>query len=281
VSDHETPFLFTPSVAFAAPGGGLDEFLAQMGQAHVIVAPPDDGAAVEAALRQIPRVGKAESSADGLPIVEVPPSPGAPTGNHPLVIFYSGDGGWRDIDKKIGGYLADHGYFVVGVDALRYFWRKKEPHEMAADLDRLIRHYRSKTHDDGVLLVGYSFGADLLPFMINRMAPDTRAQIRLVSLLGIAEHASFEIRLQGILGASNSDGPATLPELERLKNLPVQCVFGFDEHDSVCAAKELDGIVDRDELHGGHHFDGDYSHIADLIVAADRSRANSSRTDAK
>ncbi len=271
--DHETPFLFTPSPAFAAPGGGLQDFLAQMPQAHLIAGGKDDLAAIDDALRQLPHVGKAEESLDGLPVVEVPPPPGK-GGKQPLVIFYSGDGGWRDIDKKIGGDLSDEGYFVVGVDSLRYFWRKKEPREMAADLDRLIRHYRAKFGDNGVLLLGYSFGADLLPFMVNRMAPDTKAELKLISLLGVSDRGSFEIRLQGILGAKNSDGPQTLPELVKIKNIPIQCVFGFDEPDSVCANKQLDGIVIRDELSGGHHFDGDYGKIADLIVAADKARSD-------
>jgi type IV secretory pathway VirJ component len=271
VTDHETPFLFTPSPIFAAPNGGLQDFVAAMPQAHLIAAGSGNVAAVDAALQQIPRVGKAEASVDGLPIVELQPAAGH-ADNLPIVIFYSGDGGWRDIDKKIGGYLSDSGYFVVGIDSLRYFWRKKDPHEMAADLDRLIRHYRGKARDNGVVLVGYSFGADLLPFMLNRMAADARAEVKLVALLGISERASFEIRLQGILGASNTDGPLTLPELEKLRKIPIQCVFGFDEHDSVCAAKELDGIVTRVELSGGHHFDGDYRHIADLILAADKAR---------
>jgi len=271
VAEHDTPFFFTPSSQFAAPDGGLQEFLSGMDQAHVIPPEPSDFGLVDSAMRQIPHVGKPESSVDKLPIVEVPPAVGQ-TGEHPLVIFYSGDGGWRDIDKRIGGYLSDRGYFVVGVDSLRYFWRRKEPHEMAADLDRLIRHYSDKARQRGVILVGYSFGADLLPFMINRLAPDTRAEVRQVSLVGIADRASFEIRLQGILGAKNTNGPPTLPELQKLKNIPIQCIYGFDEHDSVCAQSQLDGIVDRYEIGGGHHYDGDYMHIANLIVTADQAR---------
>lgn len=273
VTDHETPFLFTPSAAFAAQDGGLDAFLGAMKQAHLIGGDKDDIAAVDDAIRQIPRVGKGESSVDGLPLVELPPAAGQ-AGEHPLVIFYSGDGGWRDIDKKIGSYLAGQGYPVVGIDSLRYFWRKKEPQHMAADLDRLIRHYRSASHPNGVILVGYSFGADLLPFMVNRMAVDTRAEVRLVALLGTSDRASFQIRLQGILGARNTDGPATLPELVKLKDIPVLCVFGANEDDSVCAKKDLDGIVDRQRLMGGHHFDGDYAKAADLIEAADRKRTS-------
>ncbi len=273
VPDHETPWLFTPSAAFAAPGGGLDGFVAAMKQAHVIAGTTDDMTAVDEALKEIPKVGKAESSIEGLPVVEVPPNP-AQAGKHPLVIFYSGDGGWRDIDKKIGAYLADQGYPVIGIDSLRYFWREKKPEAMAADLDRLIRHYRGLAKNNGVILVGYSFGADVLPFMINRMAPETKAEIRLISLLGISEHASFEIRLQGILGAANIDGPPTLPELMKLRGIPIQCVFGATEQDSVCSQKELAATVNRVEMSGGHHFNGDYRDTADLIIGADKSKAS-------
>jgi type IV secretory pathway VirJ component len=143
---------------------------------------------------------------------------------------------------------------------------------MAGDLDRLIRHYRTQSGDNGVILVGYSFGADVLPFMVSRMAPDTRAEVKMLSLMGVSERAAFEIRLQGILGALNTDGPPTLPELLKLKGIPIQCIFGETEKDSVCAQPELDATVNRIELSGGHHFDGDYRHTADLIIAADKIR---------
>ena len=145
---------------------------------------------------------------------------------------------------------------------------------MAADLDRLIRHYHAQAKDHGVILVGYSFGADVIPFMVNLMAPDTKAKVKMLSLMGISDHASFEIRLQGILGALNTDGPPTLPELMKLKGIPIQCVFGEIEKGSVCADKELDAVVTRIELGGGHHFDGDYRHTADLIINADKTRVS-------
>lgn len=268
-----TAFFFTPSAAFAAPDGGMKEFVAGMPQAHPIDGKLDDLAVVDEAMKQLPHVTKAESSVDGLPIVELPPPP-ALAGQHPLVVFYSGDGGWRDIDKKIGAYLAEQGYYVVGIDSLRYFWRKKEPAEMAADLDRLVRHYREQAQRNGVILVGYSFGADIMPFMVSRLSDDTKVEIKLISLLGISQHASFAIRLADIIGGTNTDGPLTLPELMKLKGIPIQCVFGEAEHDSVCTQKELDAVVNRIQMSGGHHFDGDYHHTADLIIAADKIRVS-------
>src|SRR5262245_60453823 len=53
-----------------------------------------------------------------LPLVELEPR--VPLGV--LAVIYSGDGGWRDLDRTVGEWLAAHGIHVVGVDALRYFW---------------------------------------------------------------------------------------------------------------------------------------------------------------
>lgn len=44
-----------------------------------------------------------------------------------MAIIYSGDGGWRDIDSEVGGYLQGEGVPVVGVDSLRYFWTERLP----------------------------------------------------------------------------------------------------------------------------------------------------------
>ena len=41
-----------------------------------------------------------------------------------------------------------------------------------------------------VLLVGYSFGADVLPFVVNRLPPDLRDRVASVSLLGIDSNAA-------------------------------------------------------------------------------------------
>ena len=45
-----------------------------------------------------------------LPLVEIPGPRSDPT----LVLFLSGDGGWRDLDKTIGERLASEGLQVVG-----------------------------------------------------------------------------------------------------------------------------------------------------------------------
>ena len=267
----ETPWVFAPSASFAG-SDALRKFLAAMPESRAIDPLPDRNAVVDEGFRLIPALTASKLATKGLPIAEVPPRDGA-AGARPLVVFYSGDGGWRDIDKQIGGYMAAQGFFVIGFDSLRYLWREKDPATMAADLDSVVRLYADQKKGQGVVLVGYSFGADILPFIYNRMAPDTKNQVKLISLLGIATHASFEIRIEGILGANNTDGPATLPELLKIRGAPVQCIYGTDEDETVCKAKELDRVVDRVDIAGDHHFDGDYRRVADTIMEAAELRS--------
>jgi len=91
---------------------------------------------------------------------------------------------------------------VAGFDSLRYFWGPRTPEELAADLDRVIRYYAAHWSRSEVLLVGYSQGADVLPFALNRLPAATRAKVRLTALLGPGQKASFEFHLTNWIGPS-------------------------------------------------------------------------------
>ncbi|MGG2475679.1 AcvB/VirJ family lysyl-phosphatidylglycerol hydrolase, partial [Rhizobium sp. BR5] len=84
-----------------------------------------------------------------------------------MAVIYSGDGGWRDLDEEVGSALQKQGVPVIGVDALRYFWKEKEPQEVASDLARIIDTYRKEWKVRNVVLIGYSFGADIIPATYN------------------------------------------------------------------------------------------------------------------
>ena len=66
-----------------------------------------------------------------------------------------------------------------------------------------------------MILIGYSFGADILPFAYNRAAPDAeRAHVHRLSLLGLSGSADFVIHVAGWLGVdSERRHPADRPEL--------------------------------------------------------------------
>ncbi|MCX5495290.1 alpha/beta hydrolase [Kaistia dalseonensis] len=218
-------------------------------------------AALEARLERIlaPKSTSDDPLAD-LPLVELEATPKYST----MAVIYSGDGGWRDIDKSIGEALQKQGVPVVGVDSLRYFWSKKEPAQTAADLKRIIDTYTEKWGIDHVVLIGYSFGADILPSAYNNLAVEEKDQVAEISLLGLSPDVDYEISVGEFLGTNSSDGQ-TLPDLKLIKPSLIQCIYGEEEDDTVCP--KLDGTgAELIKTTGGHHFDGDYDALAAKIL---------------
>src|SRR6202035_1778184 len=121
--------------------------------------------------------------------------------------------------------LAASGVPTVGLNSLKYFWTERTPAETAKDVARVMSHYLAAWNKKQVLLVGYSFGADVLPFVVNRLPADLRAKVATVSLLGLDSNASFEVTVADWLG-SDAAGPATRPELAHLGATPVLCIYG-------------------------------------------------------
>jgi type IV secretory pathway VirJ component len=207
------------------------------------------------------RATAAPSDMADLPITEVV----AAGGDHPdtFGILLSGDGGWAGIDKALSTRLARHGLPIVGIDSLRYFWNARTAESTAADLDRVIRRYQAAWRRRRVVLMGYSQGADVLPFILNRLPDGTRASVVSAVALSLSTTATFEFHVTNWIGASG-DQP-TLPEVQRLAHTRLVCVFGRDDRDALCPALQPDAyrIV---ELPGDHHFGGDYDRLTRIVL---------------
>ncbi len=249
-------------------------FVAAVGRADRAAASRPDGAPMQTAqcedysgaLAGID-AERERSGIDELPIVEVPASPAT---SPMFAIIYSGDGGWRDLDRTLADVLASRGVSVVGIDVLRYYWRAKSPRAAAADLARVIRYYRQAWQRQRVILIGFSFGADVLPFLVDRLPSDVRAELSLVTLLSPERTTAFEVEPRGWFGRPSRAGVPVEPMLQRLGTLRVQCIYGADEADtSLCttSAARAHQIVRKP---GGHHFDADYGELANDILAAAR-----------
>src|SRR3984957_11723567 len=196
-----------------------------------------------------------------LPLIEVPHTG---TGNDDLfAVLLSGDGGWAGIDKEVAHSLAERGIPVVGWDTLRYFWTARTPDGLARDLDRTLDYYATAWGRQRVLLIGYSQGADVLPFAVNRLAATARTRILTTTLLGLGRNAAFEFHLSNWVGPAA--GLPILPEYQKMSRTSTLCVFGAGDQDSLCADFPA-GTAGTVELSGGHHFDGDYDGLARMVL---------------
>jgi type IV secretory pathway VirJ component len=158
---------------------------------------------------------------------------------------------------------------VAGVDVLRYFWTQKSPTQASADLARIIRYYQQRWQHRKVVLIGFSFGADVLPLMVNDLPSELRSDISLITLLSPERHTAFEVVATGWLGVHNNAGMAIAPELLKLSGIHIQCFYGSDEGtDSLCTTAEAVKMgVEVVVKPGGHHFDRNYQELADQILA--------------
>ena len=195
-----------------------------------------------------------------LPLVEVRAATSSPT----FAVMLSGDGGWAGLDKNVAAALAKQGVDVVGLDSLRYFWSARNPQSLANDVDRVVRYYAAHWQKTGVVLIGYSQGADVLPFAINRLPPASRQLVTYAVLMGLGTNASFEFHLGNWLGGEKGAIPIK-PEASKLQPYKTLCIYGADEKDSLCP-KLAPGSVEAHVMTGGHHFDGAYVDLASLIL---------------
>ena len=211
----------------------------------------------------IPKAVNPDSLSD-LPITEVPA-----TGKEAdtFAVMISGDGGWAGLDQGVSGELAAHGIPVVGLNSLKYFWHARSADSTANDVTRIIEQYAARWHKPRVLLVGYSFGADVMPFVFNRLPADTRARVASVSLLGLGPAATFEVTVGEWLPGADDKGEPLVPEVERMPAIPLLCVMGDGERNSSCPKLQRPNLTVR-QIGDGHHFGGLDGPIAAAIRAA-------------
>jgi type IV secretory pathway VirJ component len=199
-----------------------------------------------------------------LPLTEVA---SAGTESDLLALHLTGDGGYGVTDQGIATMLAQHGTPVVVLNSLHYFWKAHTPDAVAADVELILRHYLTAWNKQRVALIGYSRGADVLPFVIDRLPQDLKQRITFVAFVGLGSSAEFELHVPGWLGGGGKHEPArpVRPELEKLRGMRLLCFYGSEDSDTLC--RDLDpSWVQCIAVRSGHRIRGNYGPIADALL---------------
>ena len=203
------------------------------------------------------------------PVVEVPPTPGAlpaPGCSDVFAVVISGDGGWGRLVSDVANTLAASGVPVLGLNALRYFWTRRTADEAGVVLSELLERQQGCGGRERVVLVGYSRGADVLPFMVRRLPRAQRRRVALVALLGPGLRAAFTFHvLDWVRDHEKQSQPAVDAEIEKLRGVPVLCVYGADEPRSACPNLPP-GVAAVDRVPGDHHLGHDYHALGERIL---------------
>jgi type IV secretory pathway VirJ component len=259
-----------PVIAIPAPGrcttADLAGALAHFDDARAITPTGGSVELISSVVSQV--LGNLNTTPGGeldLPLIELPATGQDAKKDDRLAIILSGDGGWADIDRQLGEELSKRGVAVVGFDTLKYFWRRKEPAQAAADLERVIAHYSTQWNRKRVVLIGYSFGADVLPFLWENLSTAARAKVSHVALLALSAEASFEITVGGWVGVESKESVPTAPAIRKIAGTHVLCVQAAEDTDDPCPGLKASG-VEALVLPGDHHFDRDYKKLSTLIL---------------
>ncbi len=198
----------------------------------------------------------AQAPAEGvgdLPLITNPAAPGPL-----LAVVLSGDGGWAAGDKSLAKAFASQGVAVVGLDSPRYLEHERTPDEAAHDLARLLRHFLSAWNRDQAIIVGYSRGADIGPFMVARLPAALRKRVKLLVLLGPGQQASFKFSLLDLVRSHpGNDGRPVEPEVAKLRDIPVLCIYGTSDHGAICQSLSQAGLARSLTRNRGHVVHGD------------------------
>lgn len=182
----------------------------------------------------------------------------------PLVVYISGDGGMNGFSNSLIKSLNAKGYAVLALDAKNYFWQKREPREFADAMNSAIALYLKNKKRNSFVVLGYSFGADVTPFLITRLTSALNSKCKNVLMLSPSANTNFEINFLDMLGWGSSKGKNVVNELNKL-SLPFVLFFGKDEKslpvNEVTAHKQV--VI----IEGGHHYDNDIEAVAENLVS--------------
>lgn len=258
-----------PWLAAGSPGAHEIGPPANFGRA---VEAPRDGAVLAAELdalvhRAAPGAAAAlVDKLEDLPVTEIAPQ-GKPDGR--VVLMISGDGGWAGLDKGVAKVLSGHGVRVVGLSSLEYFWHKKTPQETAHAVARILGAYTARYPDARYTLMGYSFGAGVVPVVYNLLPEPLRQRVDAEVLISPDPEGWFDIHIGDWFTTTQHEYNVPLdPEIARTK-IPVICLSGEAEgHKTYCDSLAQRGMAKLVTLPGGHHYEGDYGRLGQVILQA-------------
>jgi type IV secretory pathway VirJ component len=193
-----------------------------------------------------------------LPLLEFPVQGDKPC----LAIVLSGNGGWRSLVSSITKYLNTNHVPVIGFNCMSYF-SKYKPHDLfARDLEKVISFYTEKYKKSKILFIGYSMGAEVLPFALNHFSIEEMAMIQDVIMIAPSQKCTFHDMIVDHL-VDRRRGEFIVPEIQRsgYRKFLIIC----DNGPFALCRKDLPVYTETITLGGGHHIGKNYALLSKTI----------------
>lgn len=181
-------------------------------------------------------------------------------------VLFSSDTGYKvGMSPAIGRALASRGIPVIGVNSLAYFRLHRDETERAEFIADAIGRGLAQPGTRRLLLVGQSFGADMLHAGLAHIPAALRA--RIVSIVLVVPGSTVEYRASPAetLTFGETEYPA-MPTASTIDWAPLLCIHGAEEEHSLCRTWTQPNVRIL-EMPGGHLLNRDNAAVSAAILA--------------
>jgi len=184
----------------------------------------------------------------------------------PIIFYISGDAGFNTFSKSFGEHLHAFGYDVFALNTKTYFWKRKTSEQTSSDIENYINQQLKNRDHQKVILIGYSFGADVTPFVYNRFSADLKKKIQKVFIIGPSKSNDFKIHLEEYFGKEPKGSFPVIPEINKMTNVPLEVVLSdFEFLHFPYKNIKLGSHYSMTHIKGDHHYGGNTQMLADFI----------------
>ncbi len=201
----------------------------------------------------------AEPLIDNLPLIIIEPSE---VKSDRFVILYSGDGGWSEFTQELASEYQSRGIPVIGINSLYYFWFAKKPEGAAKDIENISHYFSKQWKLKEFDLVGFSFGAEVIPGIINQLSKKTQQLIHQAVMIAPGNNVKFEFNISDWFDNADS-GASIRDEVLKVKSVKIKCIYGDEDRPGVCSKFPTPEAAYK--LKGGHHFNDDFDQFKTIL----------------
>jgi len=184
--------------------------------------------------------------------------------NKPLIFYVSGDGGYTGFSENICTAINKSGYKITALNSKSYFDDKKTPEQTTNDIVAYLNTEFSKRKNQQLVLAGYSFGADVVPFVTNILPDSLKKKLISVVLLSPSTSTDFETHFWDMLGGKKKRSKDVVAEINKMGTLKTAIILE-NETDFPVNDIKLKNCTHH-ELAGGHHFEGNTNEVVNTMM---------------
>lgn len=170
-----------------------------------------------------------------------------------VAVLFSGDAGFLEFGLGSGIRIAKTaeklGFPVYGVSSFAAFNVRRSVPQTVEIVDNAVRTAMTRYQASHVLLIGHSFGADVVGVALPDLAPDVRKALMGVVL--VVPSDPVYLRADPTTLSYHGRPDARVDRASSATWLPILCIYGVQESDSLCPRLSARNVT-VEGLPGGH-----------------------------